>query len=1029
MKKTFLLYAFALFFLANANMAGIDIGDLPYIQQVSWYKLFFRSWNDWYLFGASTEAEGMWATKSPTGNHTGQEDLRKAFELVPKNGDVLVTMALIETIETEKKKIVDDLKNLLENFRFRMIYMYYEDEKTRHLTPVVVGLYDSNYFIKSSDWQELNLLRLLNYDPFDSANYMDYWRIGGSRPLDKRLMAVLTDDVMPMEERSKASRELAFIDPVIALHDPTVAEAMLRALDQVIATPAETTKETEWQIQGFFWDLVHLQDRRIAPAMNQRASQQIELHRRCAWALAADQLGSQDEMRKLSNEVAAGTIRLTNEAVPNTPTIALLVATLGSATCPDAHAALLALAKDIHPFHSLALNGTMAAVNQDDLNNHQVEPGWFLDSACIDLLASALDDQTPTGAVWSLEHGKLCALSKKASLQYEIPKEIPRDLWAASAVERQCDAAAWVLSNLVAGLPAYHPLLSDRERRLAQLSSRLRDYGMTARLLSERESLFVKGARHDALPLFGFAPPPLARPAISGDQKAGHAFFSIGTGARVADLPLPAKGLWHIPGAQPRTEVVLVFQAEDDARGQCHLGILAKDDVSEVDGGLVTDITALSACDYLEFIANGESRANLRDFDGAIAEFNHAIEIDTLNPAAFFQRGKAKRDKALAEKNDKEFDESIADFSRAIALDPKSAEAYELRGESKAGKRDFDGSIADYFQAKKIAPGYTMDTFGIAETYSSRGLDRQNKGDLDGAIIDYSHAIELSPENTNVYSSRAYAKKSKGDLDGANADWNIAIANYTWEIDKNPLNINAYDSRAKAKQANGDLDGAIADWTKVIEYWTNLISYRPTDPPYYPSYINRAMAKQAKGDLDGADADYTSAIEGVPDDKYIYVTRGYLRYDAQRFTDALGDFRKGTELGAKVSDTSEYSRFRIWLIRSRQGDERGATQELLSYLENRKPRVPPDWPLSVMRFLVGQLTESEFLASAKNENQKTESEHMCEVYFYSWSRHLFAGDNQMAINLFKKCIATGHKDFTEYVSALAELKILDALKK
>jgi lipoprotein NlpI len=54
---------------------------------------------------------------------------------------------------------------------------------------------------------------------------------------------------------------------------------------------------------------------------------------------------------------------------------------------------------------------------------------------------------------------------------------------------------------------------------------------------------------------------------------------------------------------------------------------------------------------------------------------------------------------------------------------------------------------------------------------------------------------------------------------------------------------------------------------------------------------------------------------------------------------------------------------------------------------------------------------------------------MCEAYFYSGSKNLFAGDIQMAIDLFKKCIDTDHKDFTEYVSALAELKILEAPKK
>jgi lipoprotein NlpI len=162
-----------------------------------------------------------------------------------------------------------------------------------------------------------------------------------------------------------------------------------------------------------------------------------------------------------------------------------------------------------------------------------------------------------------------------------------------------------------------------------------------------------------------------------------------------------------------------------------------------------------------------------------------------------------------------------------------------------------------------------------------------------------------------------------------------------------------------------------------------------------------------------------------------YASRGYILYDARKYTVALSDYRKVIELDPSNSETSEYSRFRIWLIRSRQGDEKGATQELLAYIAKRKPGDPPDWPFSVMRYLAGQLPEAGFFASAKNADPKRESEHMCEAYYYSGSRHLFAGDNQVAIEFFRKCIATAgdHRDFCEYISALAELKILETPKK
>jgi lipoprotein NlpI len=284
--------------------------------------------------------------------------------------------------------------------------------------------------------------------------------------------------------------------------------------------------------------------------------------------------------------------------------------------------------------------------------------------------------------------------------------------------------------------------------------------------------------------------------------------------------------------------------------------------------------------------------------------------------------------------------------------------------------------------------------------------------DWDGAILDSNKAIDIDPKNPAGYLSRADAKWGKGDLIGA-------IADYTNAIDVSPKNAFAYNCRASAKHAKGDLVGAIADFSQAIAL----------DPKYADAYSRRGSAKGGMGDYVGAIADYTSAIEIFPKEHAAYGSRGYFRYDTQKFTDALSDFRKVTELDPSNSEASEYSRFRIWLIRSRQGDERDATQELLAYLANRISRGPGDWHLSVIRYLVGQLSEPDFFASAICDGPNKVSEHMCEAYFYSGSKHLFAGEDQMAIDLFKKCITTDIRHFTEYVSAVAELKTLEAPKK
>ena len=84
---------------------------------------------------------------------------------------------------------------------------------------------------------------------------------------------------------------------------------------------------------------------------------------------------------------------------------------------------------------------------------------------------------------------------------------------------------------------------------------------------------------------------------------------------------------------------------------------------------------------------------------------------------------------------------------------------------------------------------------------------------------------------------------------------------------------------------------------------------------------------------------------------------------------------------------------------------------------------------SILRFLVGQTSEPAFLASAVDENRDKELERRCEAYFYAGSKRLLDGDKSVAADYFEKCIGTGKKSFTEYGSALAELKTLKQVSK
>jgi len=278
---------------------------------------------------------------------------------------------------------------------------------------------------------------------------------------------------------------------------------------------------------------------------------------------------------------------------------------------------------------------------------------------------------------------------------------------------------------------------------------------------------------------------------------------------------------------------------------------------------------------------------------------------------------------------------------------------------------------------------------------------------LSSASADFDEALEIKPDFVGAYINRGITKKAKGDLDGALADYNSAL-----KIE--PDNAAAYFYRGVAKAANTDLDGALADYSKAIEL----------NPKHAAVYRNRGIAKSYLRDIVGAMADCNKAIELNPQYALAYRSRGYLRYNLRDYAEALADFRKFCELDAATSQ--DFSHFRIWLIQARAGETTVANTELQTYLQNRKSLKPEDWPLKVGQFLIGELSEPDFLNAADNTNMKKNDGQHCEAWFFAGSKRLIAGDNSTAIDDFAKCIATKMKTFQDYQSAEAELKNLQA---
>jgi tetratricopeptide (TPR) repeat protein len=131
-------------------------------------------------------------------------------------------------------------------------------------------------------------------------------------------------------------------------------------------------------------------------------------------------------------------------------------------------------------------------------------------------------------------------------------------------------------------------------------------------------------------------------------------------------------------------------------------------------------------------VNRGIEKAKNGDLDGAMADFDRAIELNPKDDAPYYNRAQAKRLK-------KDAAGAIADYTRAIELGSQNPAAYNNRGNARAENNDWDGAIADYTHAIKLKPDY-------ARAYYNRAVAKQEKGDATGAKADLKTAGKLDPE-------------------------------------------------------------------------------------------------------------------------------------------------------------------------------------------------------------------------------------------------------------------------------------------
>jgi tetratricopeptide (TPR) repeat protein len=254
------------------------------------------------------------------------------------------------------------------------------------------------------------------------------------------------------------------------------------------------------------------------------------------------------------------------------------------------------------------------------------------------------------------------------------------------------------------------------------------------------------------------------------------------------------------------------------------------------------------------------------DSDRAIADFTAAIAIDPLprSDEAYSRRGNAivaKRDvnvyenRALALLERSDFDGAIADFDSAINLDPNGADSFNGRGAALRAKGELDRAKADFSYAIKLDRTHMG-------AYYNRGLVEVAKGELDPAVADFTAALRLDSDFIDGYEGRAEAFLAKTDPEHAIADLDQAIR-------RDPNRARDYYLRGSIRYdrymgflgggwiEKEDLERAIADFADAIRL----------DDKSAAAHYARGLAESTNGHRDRAALDLAEAVRLEPENQ------------------------------------------------------------------------------------------------------------------------------------------------------------------
>lgn len=351
------------------------------------------------------------------------------------------------------------------------------------------------------------------------------------------------------------------------------------------------------------------------------------------------------------------------------------------------------------------------------------------------------------------------------------------------------------------------------------------------------------------------------------------------------------------------------------------------------------------------------ARWSLKNYEGAEADYDRAIELEPNNPDALGAR-------AALRGYDQKYKEALADVNKAISISPKDGWLYITRADIYKRMDKFDAALKDLDKSLSL-DGDKRDVFSTqGEIYVK--MDR-----FDKAIDSYENAVKYRKprrsddsfdELVRLYIScgrlieaqdacrkwvrdpappddafefSANISKALADKVGETEAYRSFIKHLTEKIQSDPVGIDNYETRAQIYEKLSEPDKARFDYLEVLEN----SDLKPKDGVFEPwqlAKFSRLFDRVGRTDrklelYKAAIARYNAKIKQSPKDKFLYLKRAQIYAAMGNNKAASSDFNASWALGSTDQIANAWSRF---ALREKQYDLALMLRQDLLYKSN-----------------------------------------------------------------------------------------------